>query len=432
MIKHYCEKFIEDPVGTTMKNTFLLNSRVVAKILSGTPLYVTEEDLGNTGGLPNGVKERLEDLNQRWLEINLGRTIAFKIEMSEPEAKKYRQKVDDLNKLFDGLVHTGVSHNMPENDEKIQGRFTPKEAERMKKALEIIRKDFGMNMEYSKNSGRIEVGGIQLPPSVLKNINIEVEQMVSRNTMKAVMSGVWRKTEISQINDSIGHTLDSDYRNLIVLWDMIKPSKVKLKRKIVNPYSYQQVCGWTERENGVKTLQCKTLIPHGRTRCELHNALNVAIQDSEEAHSEFPLVFGHSKIVYVKLPKPTSANTKVEVNEGTRKESSSNFRVIWDRQTAALKECHFLLERNWSEFKPSDITEEKIVRFNKNFENVNEGNWYFEIFNVMERVKLELNLPTLGITNRPIEWALIEKSLENVKKINDAQAQFQGLQGNHL
>ena len=432
MIRHYCEKFIEDPVGAAMKNTFLLNSRVVAKILSGTPLYVTEEDLGTTEGLPDEILERLEDLNQRWLEINLGRTIAFKLEMSEVDAKKYRQKVDELNKLFDGLVHTGVKHNIAQNEEKIQGKITPKEAERMQTALKIIRKEFGMNTEYSQNSGKIEVGGIQLPPSVLKNINLEVEQMVAKNTMRAVMSGVWRKHEISQINDAIGHTLDSDYRNLIVLWDMIKPSKVKLKRKIINPYSYQQVCGWTERENGVKTLQCKTLIPHGRSRCELHNALNIAIQESEEAHSEFPLVFGHSKIIYVKLPKPISENSVIEVNEGTRTESSSNFRVLWDRQTAALKECHFLLERNWSEFKPSEITEEKIIKFNQNFNNTNGGNWYFEIFNVMERVKLELNLPTLGITNKPIEWSLIEKSLENIKKINDAQAQFQGLQGNYI
>jgi hypothetical protein len=432
MIRHYCEKFIQNPVGVAMKNTFLLNSRVVAKILSGTPLYVMEEDLENESGLPGDIKERLEDLNQRWLEINLARTIAFKIEMTESDAKKYRQKVDELNKLFDGLIHTGVSQDITQNEELIQGKITPKEAERMQTALKIIRKDFGENLEYSKNSGRIEVGGIQLPPSVLKNINVEVEQMVARNTMKAVMSGVWRKNEIAQISDAIGHTLDSDYRNLIVLWDMIKPSKIKLKRKIINPYSYQQVCGWTERENGIKILQCKTLIPHGRNRCELHNALNVAIQESEEAHSEFPLVFGHSKILYVKLPKPISENRIIEVNEGTRTESSANFTLLWKRQVSALKDCHFLLERNWDEFKPSEITKEKIEKFNNNFTNSSEGNWYFELFNLMERVKLELNHPTLGISNRPIEWALIEKSLENVKKVNDAQAQFQGLPGNYL
>ena len=70
MIRHYCEKFIEDPVGAALKNTFLLNSRVVAKILSGTPLYVTEEDLESAEGLPQEIVERLKDLNQKWLEIN--------------------------------------------------------------------------------------------------------------------------------------------------------------------------------------------------------------------------------------------------------------------------------------------------------------------------------------------------------------------------
>jgi hypothetical protein len=126
---------------------------------------------------------------------------------------------------------------------------------------------------------------------------------------------------------------------------MIKSFKVKPRRKIINPYSYQKVCGWTKRENGVKTLQCKTLIPHGQSRCELHNALKEAIQESEEAHSEFPLVFGHSKIIYVKLPKPLKENPVVEINEGTRAESSENFRTLWERQTAAMKECyHFLME----------------------------------------------------------------------------------------
>ena len=432
MVKHYCENFIKNPVGTAMKNTFLLNSRVVARILSSTPLFVTEEDLENKSGLSSEKKLKLEELNQRWLEINLGRTIAFKVEMNESEAKLYRKKVDELDKLFDGFLHTSEVWGNNQLENEIQGKISPEEAERMKTALSIIRREFGAGLEYNKQTGKVAVGGIQLPPSVLININREVEQMVSKNTMKAIISGVWRKNDITRIKDAVGHTLDLDYRNLIVLWDMIKPSKIKLKRKIINPYSYQQVCGWTERENGVKTLQCKTLIPHGQSRCELHNALKVAIQESDEAHSEFPLVFGHSKIVYVKLPKPLKENQLVEINEGNRLESSENFRTIWVRQTAAIKDCHRFLEENWEEFKPAGITEDKVLEFNRKFENTKEGNWYFELFNLMERVKIELSHPSLGKVNEPIEWAIIEKVLENTKKLNDAQAQLQGQPGNEL
>ena len=47
----------------------------------------------------------------------------------------------------------------------------------------------------------------------------------------------------------------------------------------------------------------------------------------------------------------------------------------------------------------------------------------------MERVKLEMNHPYVGIVNEPLEWKMIEKILENSKKFNDAQAQFQGQPG---
>jgi hypothetical protein len=415
-----------------MKNTFLLNSRVAAKTLSNTPLYVTEEDLENNSGLSSETKKKMEDLNQRWLEINLGRTIAFKSEMNEAEAKIYRKKVDELNKLFDGFIHTSKIQGNHHLETENLNNVSPKDAERMKTALSLIRREFGAGLDYNNSTGALSVGGVQLPPSVLININKEVEQTVSKNTMRAIISGVWRKNDISKINDSIGHTLDSDYKNLMVLWDMIKPSKIKLRRKIVNPYSYQQVCGWTERENGVKTLQCKTLIPHGQFRCELHNALKVAIQESDEAHSEFPLVFGHSKVIYVKLPKPMKENPIIEISEGSRTDCTENFRKIWERQTAAVKECYQFLMDNWLEFKPSNITEEKIVRFNQNFTNSEGGNWYFEIFNVMERVKLEMNHPYVGIVNEPLEWKMIEKILENSKKFNDAQAQFQGQPGKYV
>ena len=125
-------------------------------------------------------------------------------------------------------------------------------------------------------------------------------------------------------------------------------------------------------------------------------------------------------------------NPVIKVNEGTRKECTENFITLWERQTAAVKECHHFLMENWSEFKPSNITEEKIRRFNQNFNNSEGGNWYFEIFNVMERVKLKMNHPYVGIVNEPLEWKMIEKILENTKKFNDAQAQFQGQPGKYV
>jgi hypothetical protein len=50
----------------------------------------------------------------------------------------------------------------------------------------------------------------------------------------------------------------------------------------------------------------------------------------------------------------------------------------------------------------------------------------------MKRVKLEMNHPYLGIANEPIEWKIVEKILENTKKFNDAQAQFQGQPGKYI
>ena len=84
---------------------------MAAKILSATPLYVTEDDLGNKADLSQETRENLKNLNQKWLEINLGRTIAFKIEMNEKEAKVYQGKVDDLEKIFDGFIKTGKIKN---------------------------------------------------------------------------------------------------------------------------------------------------------------------------------------------------------------------------------------------------------------------------------------------------------------------------------
>jgi hypothetical protein len=181
------------------------------------PLYVTEKDLDNNSGLSSDKKKKLNDLNQRWLEINLGRTIAFKSEMNESEAKNYRKKVDELNKLFDGYIHTSEILGNDQFESDTLNKISPEEADRMKTALSLIKREFGSGLEYNKRTGEVLVGGIQLPSSVLKNINREVEQTVSKNTMKAIISGVWRKNNIFQINDSIRHTLDSDYKNLIVL-----------------------------------------------------------------------------------------------------------------------------------------------------------------------------------------------------------------------
>ena len=429
MVRHYCETFIKDPVGTAVKNTFLLNSRVAAKILASTPLYVTEEDLGNNTELSPEARKQLEDLNQRWIEINLGRTIAFKVEMSKAEAQNYRRKVDELEKLFDGYIVTGeIGNHMEENEPQ---NIAPVEAERMKTALTLIRNEFGVGLAYNKQTGQIKVGGLQLSPTVLLNINKEVEATVLKTSVANIMSGNWRKDTISDMNKTIGHTLDLDYRNLVVIWDMIKPLKIKLKRKIINPYSYRRVCGWTERDNGVKTLQCKTLIPHGQMRCELHNAVKISLQESDAALSEFPLIFGHSKIVYVKLPRPLKEAQDIKISKGSRTESSQNFNVVWERQIAAIRESHIQLEENWLFYKPSEITDEKIRLFNREFKNTVGGNWYFELFSLMERVKLEFDHPSLGVVNQPAEWALIEKYLDRVKRINDSQAQFQGIEGKY-
>jgi hypothetical protein len=133
MIVFYIENFINDPLGTVTKETFLLNSRVAAKILSNTEIFAMNKDVNENSTNSAQFRENLKIANEKSIELNITRTVGFRAELPNEMVIEQIRKITELEKLFDGfLQNPGEIEKYNETMISTHNVLIPNNAQRMK------------------------------------------------------------------------------------------------------------------------------------------------------------------------------------------------------------------------------------------------------------------------------------------------------------
>jgi hypothetical protein len=131
----------------------------------------------------------------------------------------------------------------------------------------------------------IKIDGVHLKIGVLKQIQVEVESQIKTKALQKLNSDMWRTSEIEVIKEMMTRTVDMDAKHLMVIYDLIQLRRHKIK--MINPYGFHRVCGYTERTDGKKLLKCKTLISYELNHCQMHEVISKASAASEDQECEF-------------------------------------------------------------------------------------------------------------------------------------------------
>ena len=426
MVIFYIESFLDDPIGSATKNTFMLNSRVVAKKMSTTEMFVMNKDLEKTHSLPPIFRQNLVEANKKWIELNLTRTVGFRAELTIEKVKEQYKKIDELQKLFDGfLAAPKETKELEINIIGIHNALIPTNAKRMKMTLEKCRNEILGNLAYSRSRNELKVDGVMLKSGILKQIHLEIESKIKTKALETLSSDLWKPTEIIKIRNIMSRTVDMDPKNLMVLYNLVQPRGFKHKIRLSNPYGYIKCCGHTERTDGVKLNQCKTLIQTDREMCQIHETIKKAIKIENSQKGEFPIIFGQGKVIYTKpAPRPNFKENPPIMENVTKLEVTENFLVNWSNQKALLKRAHARLESYWQKLTPRNVTENDVSEYNEKFPEV-EGNLYCEMINLMSRIQMDNTNRSCDI-NDLLDWEKIEKFLDEIMSFNEAQGQLLG------
>ena len=90
-----------------------------------------------------------------------------------------------------------------------------------------------------------------------------------------------------------------------------------------------------------------------------------------------------------------------------------------------IRRAYIHLEKYWNKYKPENVGEKDIQEMNNRFKEI-EGNLYFVMLNMMERVKLHFNLQSWSKIDILVKWSFIDTFLNEIMEKNVAEGQFEG------